>query len=572
MDDIELEAIKKRLDQGLETIDPLSSIKQAIALYRGSQAPQQDQGSDAQYFSENIASPEIRKQLYPGMEQQPIQSEVDKIRSRFDLRPDQLAEIQGYLKSQDPYSAENMVNQIASEGLPATMGTIRKIPNSRNFLALVPQGKTESEISNNLVKEAERLGIPLNKEFYGFESQLAKEAVGSEGLNRIQKVEKFNKKLEEAKKPKSENEFVNHVYEKIDNLKERFGPDLDINPINEKPVRKVGKDLVIDTYGMGDIHNAPTTVGGNLKSTYEKKGEWNQPHPFPSNPEKIVDALKDHEGKIILGDKSDPFMWMDRKYGITKKLLSDVKDKELLIRTRSDLAAHSDYIPLLRQNKTTVQFVLPEYLNDEFSRLTEPGAPSIKRRLEAAKRLKESGINVELASYATPQKSLDKAFGNFDAKEMRMQDDPEYIKLIKEIKGLKAVKGKDYNQYLPKNLRDQGYVLEYQNIPINSSDPSVFQLNVLDKKGKVIGKSQFEQNKKAVESYYDGVPFEDTMNVPLEVDYEHRRKGIASAMYEAAEKITGKKMRNIRPKMRTEEGQAFWNNPNRKFGKDKKGK
>lgn len=48
----------------------------------------------------------------------------------------------------------------------------------------------------------------------------------------------------------------------------------------------------------------------------------------------------------------------------------------------------------------------------------------------------------------------------------------------------------------------------------------------------------------------------------VEVDPEHQRKGIASAMYDLAEKITGNKI--VRTSSRTPESDALWTSRNRK--------
>jgi GNAT superfamily N-acetyltransferase len=55
----------------------------------------------------------------------------------------------------------------------------------------------------------------------------------------------------------------------------------------------------------------------------------------------------------------------------------------------------------------------------------------------------------------------------------------------------------------------------------------------------------------------------------VDVKPEHRRKGIASAMYAHAEEHTGKKLHatSSDSSSRTSEGQALWSNPKRTFGK-----
>ena len=56
----------------------------------------------------------------------------------------------------------------------------------------------------------------------------------------------------------------------------------------------------------------------------------------------------------------------------------------------------------------------------------------------------------------------------------------------------------------------------------------------------------------------------------VEVNSDHRRKGIATAMYVTAEKIMGKTLVNYwdeSGESQTEMGQVFWGQKNRPFGK-----
>jgi hypothetical protein len=202
--------------------------------------------------------------------------------------------------------------------------------------------------------------------------------------------------------------------EKIQRLEARFGDKQPKGGViaNIKPIEKDGA-LIIDTYGQGDIHNAPTTVGGE-DVTKIKKDAWNRPMPFPTDFRKIEDAAKNFDGPIILGNKSDPFMWMDQKYEMTKNLLNSLEGKDITIRTRSDLVGHDDYIPLLKKNNTTVQMIVPERIvglgnMEQAIRTLEPGAPSLERRLEAVQKLRENGINVEIVRRPYTQEQLKRA-------------------------------------------------------------------------------------------------------------------------------------------------------------------
>jgi len=77
--------------------------------------------------------------------------------------------------------------------------------------------------------------------------------------------------------------------------------------------------------------------------------------------------------------------------------------------------------------------------------------------------------------------------------------------------------------------------------------------------GKMIASAYFRHRGDHLE------PMDDDGKPSVNVASEHRRKGVASAMYEYAESISDVKV--IPSQGRTDEGKAFWKQPNRKFGK-----
>ncbi len=58
------------------------------------------------------------------------------------------------------------------------------------------------------------------------------------------------------------------------------------------------------------------------------------------------------------------------------------------------------------------------------------------------------------------------------------------------------------------------------------------------------------------------------MEVDAQVVYEHQRRGIATAMYQQAEALTGKQFLSRVGEVLTVDGAAFWANPDRPFGID----
>jgi len=183
-------------------------------------------------------------------------------------------------------------------------------------------------------------------------------------------------------------------------LRARFG---DNQPrggvIYKSPGALEGSNLILDTYGRGDVANAATTVDGTPTAILKRSGLWNAPMPFPASYSEIDCLLEFREVKsVTLGAKSDPFMWMDKKYEVTRYTLMRIKERglKLTIRTRSDLIAHDDYTQAMDPANTTVIMLVNNPFNEEISRAEEPGAPSIKRRMQAVEKLRERGIKVEV--------------------------------------------------------------------------------------------------------------------------------------------------------------------------------
>ncbi len=161
----------------------------------------------------------------------------------------------------------------------------------------------------------------------------------------------------------------------------------------------------IDSYGRGCIHNC---IYCYAKDQLTAHGFWNRPMPFPvdlSEVRKIMftafESNKDSKWREILerrvplriGSMSDSFMHMDKKYGVTKELLKILKFYEYphIIFTRSDLVADDEYLALLDPDLVSVQMSISGN-NEHLHRLIEPGAPSVKRRLDALRKLAENDI------------------------------------------------------------------------------------------------------------------------------------------------------------------------------------
>lgn len=161
----------------------------------------------------------------------------------------------------------------------------------------------------------------------------------------------------------------------------------------------------VDTYGRGCVHNC---VYCYAKDTLTQKGMWNNPYPVPTDINIIRKAFytvfeTDKKSKwrdilekripLRIGSMSDSFMLMDKKFGVTKELLSILKFYKYpyVIFTRSDLVAQEEYLNSLDKDICSVQFSISS-INDTLNKQIEPGAPSAERRLKALRRLNDAGF------------------------------------------------------------------------------------------------------------------------------------------------------------------------------------
>lgn len=213
----------------------------------------------------------------------------------------------------------------------------------------------------------------------------------------------------------------------------------------------------IDSYGRGCVHNC---IYCYARETLSKYGYWNRPIPFPADLTEVRKAFytvfetnKTSEWRKILekkiplriGSMSDSFMLMDKKYGITKELLKILKFYQYpyIVFTRSDLVADDEYLSLLDKNLAAVQFSICGG-NEELTRKIEPGAPSVKRRLVAIKKLTENGFWTTVCinplfpifpdGYFTDQDYIRERFGSLNDVPKFNLFDFDFIDLLGEYK------------------------------------------------------------------------------------------------------------------------------------------
>lgn len=161
----------------------------------------------------------------------------------------------------------------------------------------------------------------------------------------------------------------------------------------------------IDTYGRGCMHNCAYCYA---KSYLSIRRYWNEPIPFPIDIAAIrhifatvFETSKRNKFRSILeqrvplriGSMSDAFMWMDKKYGVTREFLKILKFYQYpyLIFTRSDLVADDAYMEAMDPRLASVQMSISS-INSALTRTIEPGAPGPERRLKALQKLATHGF------------------------------------------------------------------------------------------------------------------------------------------------------------------------------------
>jgi len=200
-----------------------------------------------------------------------------------------------------------------------------------------------------------------------------------------------------------------------DNIAARFGSELPRGGVVFKTNFKLVNhhasctrchySFEIDCYGRGCTFNCHYCYA---KEQLFGRKYWNEPMPFPvdlAEVRKIFHTVFETNRRskwreimekripLRIGSMSDSFMWIDRKFGVTKELLKILKFYQYpyIVFTRSDLIADLEYIGLLDSRLCSVQFSISGG-NEKLTRQIEPGAPTVARRLEALKKLADAGI------------------------------------------------------------------------------------------------------------------------------------------------------------------------------------
>jgi len=122
--------------------------------------------------------------------------------------------------------------------------------------------------------------------------------------------------------------------------------------------------------------------------------------------------------------------------------------------------------------------------------------------------------------------------------------------------------------------RAEGYTVRYE----PHQDENLLRIVATDRLGNKVGHAEFtpffehesgidQRSDTHIRPYHDTESMEDATPA-VQVHPDHRRKGLATAMYQEAERVSGKKIKDTGSSMRTQAGMALWGQQNRHFGKN----
>lgn len=119
-----------------------------------------------------------------------------------------------------------------------------------------------------------------------------------------------------------------------------------------------------------------------------------------TDPQKIVGDVRRAiamEIPMRLGIRFEDFLYEEREAGISLAMLNYLADNAypVMINTKSDLIGEPSYVKALSRNKGKAAVHITMISSDDnILKAIEPGAPSFKQRLEAARNLTSAGVRV----------------------------------------------------------------------------------------------------------------------------------------------------------------------------------
>ncbi|MBZ2165302.1 spore photoproduct lyase family protein [Methanobacterium spitsbergense] len=170
--------------------------------------------------------------------------------------------------------------------------------------------------------------------------------------------------------------------------------------ISKSIISKTGipsADYVINPY-IGCIHSCFYCYAKFMKRFTGHKENWGDFIDIKINAPALIPVLKDYKSskytgkRILLSSVTDPYIPLERKYEVTRKILQKLipHQPHLIILTKSDLVIRDlDLIKQFENKEIGFSF---STLEEDIQEKVEPGASSIKNRLKALKTIHEEHI------------------------------------------------------------------------------------------------------------------------------------------------------------------------------------
>lgn len=200
------------------------------------------------------------------------------------------------------------------------------------------------------------------------------------------------------------------------------------------PTKLPGSDYVINAYSGCLFGCVYCYADFTRKFTGHLDDEWgeyadvkvNSPELLVKELDRILVNIKNKKGKfktgplpvIFMSSVTDPYMPIERKYKLTRKILEILVDREvpaeISILTKSPLVLRD--IDLLRRLKNVSVGLTITSTDDAVSQLFEKGAPPATERIKALRELNKNGIETYafvgplLPHFVAELENLDKLF------------------------------------------------------------------------------------------------------------------------------------------------------------------
>lgn len=126
--------------------------------------------------------------------------------------------------------------------------------------------------------------------------------------------------------------------------------------------------------------------------THNRPDDWRVVKVKINIVDRLSKELRFAEGSIGIGTVTDPYQRAESRFGLTRDCLKVLRaqNRKVQIFTKSDLVTRD--IDILGGMDVTVGMTITG-LDDRVSKITEPGAPIPKKRLDALRTLVEEGID-----------------------------------------------------------------------------------------------------------------------------------------------------------------------------------